>query len=106
MKKKANEFISYFNSNTYMNLTTQQESIIMALRNNNLAMLLDVGALDRIDLNFHIVADAKVHIYPLMIAVSKGRTELIEKILLNKTINVNATDPYSGVNAFWLSCLY
>ena len=57
MKKKANEFTSYFNSNTYMNLTTQQESIIMAIRQNNLSMLLDVGALDRIDLNFHIVVD-------------------------------------------------
>ena len=31
---------------------------------------------------------------------------MLTTLLQNKTVNINAIDPYSGVNSFWLACLY
>ena len=43
---------------------------------------------------------------PLMVAVAKGYVESIDLLLINKTIDINYKDNDSGVNAFWLACLY
>ena len=41
-----------------------------------------------------------------MSAVAKGNLGLTQQLLKNKTIDINAKDPQSGVNSFWLACLY
>ena len=46
------------------------------------------------------------NIYPLMTAVAKGSVKMLELILMNKTVDIDVTDPASGINSFWLACLY
>ena len=41
-----------------------------------------------------------------MSAVSKGKIMMLRELLKNKSVNIDAKDPYSGVSAFWLACLY
>ena len=45
-------------------------------------------------------------VYPLMTAVAKGDIEIIKLLLKNNSLDINVTDTNSGVNAFWLACLY
>ena len=73
--------------------------------------MLDVGGLDKTDLNFYVetpIGDGTevFRIYPLMAAVAKGSEEIIDLLLSNSTLDVNVHDPDSGVNSFWLACLY
>ena len=41
-----------------------------------------------------------------MIAAMKGDSKIIELLLQNKTIDINICDPLTGINSFWLACLY
>jgi ankyrin repeat protein len=41
----------------------------------------------------------------LMVASAKGKEEIVELILKNKTILAQKTDVF-GVNAFWIACFY
>ena len=41
-----------------------------------------------------------------MTAVAKGSVEMLELILMNKSVNIDVTDPASRINSFWLACLY
>ena len=40
-----------------------------------------------------------------MIAASKGSSEIMELLLLNKHLDIQVTNE-SGVNAFWIACFY
>jgi hypothetical protein len=40
-----------------------------------------------------------------MVASAKGKEEIVELILKNKTILAQKTDVF-GVNAFWIACFY
>ena len=44
-------------------------------------------------------------VYPIMSAASKGSEDMVELLLLNKTLNINVVNEV-GVNAFWIACLY
>ena len=46
------------------------------------------------------------HIYPLMMAVCKGYQDITDLILKNPTLDVNKKDPKTGINSFWLACLF
>ena len=41
-----------------------------------------------------------------MLAVVRGEINMIELILKNKNLDLNAKDEYSGITAIWLACLY
>lgn len=41
-----------------------------------------------------------------MTAVAKGEIQMVQLILKNKSVEINVKDPESGVNSFWLACLY
>ena len=41
-----------------------------------------------------------------MLAVARGEIQMIELILKNKNIDINAKDEYSGISSIWLACLY
>jgi ankyrin repeat protein len=41
-----------------------------------------------------------------MTAVAKGRLDIINLMLKNKGLDLNAKDIYSGINAFWLACYF
>jgi len=32
--------------------------------------------------------------------------QMLNTLLKNSTVNINVIDPWSGVNSFWLACLY
>ena len=42
----------------------------------------------------------------MLLAVAKGSIEIIKLMLLNKDLDLNIRDSYSGANAFWLACYY
>ena len=39
-------------------------------------------------------------------AVAKGSLDMVKLLLINKGIDLNVIDDYSGVNSFWLACYY
>ena len=41
-----------------------------------------------------------------MTAVAKGDIEIVKLLLKNNSLDLNVIDENSGVNAFWLACLY
>jgi ankyrin repeat protein len=41
-----------------------------------------------------------------MIAVAKGHTEIVKELLKNTSLNINVSDPGSGIYPFWLACFY
>jgi ankyrin repeat protein len=41
-----------------------------------------------------------------MIAVAKGNIHTVAEMLKNTTLDINAMDPATGINSFWLACLY
>lgn len=41
-----------------------------------------------------------------MLAVCKGHSEMIDLLLMNKSIDIDEKDPKTGINAFWLACLF
>jgi hypothetical protein len=41
-----------------------------------------------------------------MLASAVGDIEILKKILLNPTLNINIEDPKTGVNSFWIACFY
>ena len=41
-----------------------------------------------------------------MIAVAKGNIHTVSAMLKNTTLDVNAIDPVTGINSFWLAGLY
>ena len=45
-------------------------------------------------------------VYPIMTAVAKGDVDMITVMLMNKTLDINVIDLESGINSFWLACLY
>jgi len=44
-------------------------------------------------------------VYPIISAAAKGSAEMIELILINRTLNINVINE-QGINAFWVACLY
>jgi hypothetical protein len=87
-------------------------------------MFLDLGGIDKVDLNFCTKRKNKpskacqstchkedsnhfkFRIFPIMSCVAKGKVSMLNIILKNKTVNINAQDPFTGVSSFWLACLY
>lgn len=49
---------------------------------------------------------ASFMVFPLMIAVAKGDVDMIKVMLMNQTLDINVIDLESGINSFWLACLY
>ena len=41
-----------------------------------------------------------------MIAVTIGNIEIIKELLKNRSLNINVADPETGINSFWIACLY
>ena len=46
------------------------------------------------------------NVYPIMMAVCKGHIDMIDLIMQNPSVDVDKIDPKTGVNAFWLACLF
>ena len=83
-----------------------------------------MNAHEEIDLNFFANNDCKLfqnklqeviyekfvsetfRVTPLMIAVAVGNVKMVYLLLKNKSMDINAKDPDSGINAVWLACLY
>ena len=56
------------------------------------------------DLNF--LADSGHHrVYPLQIIATKGDMQMLDLVLKNSKLNINATDE-TGVNAFWMAARF
>jgi ankyrin repeat protein len=45
-----------------------------------------------------------VTVFPLLLAVTKGSTDMVKLLLSNKELDLNVTEANTGVNAFWLAC--
>jgi ankyrin repeat protein len=41
-----------------------------------------------------------------MTAATKGNLKMLDLMLRNKSLDIDVSDSNSGVNAFWLACLY
>ena len=41
-----------------------------------------------------------------MTASTKGNLKMLDLMLRNKSLDIDVSDSNSGVNAFWLACLY
>jgi ankyrin repeat protein len=57
-----------------------------------------------VDLNFYRKI-GNMHLYPIMFAAAKGSLEMINLVLMNKTVDIEVKNE-SGVNAFWIACNY
>lgn len=47
-----------------------------------------------------------MHLYPIMSCVAKGKIDMLEVMLMNKTIDIDCIEPLNHVNSFWLAALY
>ena len=73
-------------------------------------MVYDIGAMTKFDLNFQYKIqqqDENNYLgYPLIIAIAKGSSQMVDYLLLNKTANINECEPETGINSVWLACYY
>ena len=91
---------------------------MVAIKTGDTALFVDLGAHTNVDINFvvPIIQDPEKsdtnkfttieNTHPLMLAVANGQFDIIQLMLQNKTLNINCVDSDSGVNAFWIACLY
>ena len=80
----------------------------MAVRYGNYAKFVDLGGVDRVNLNFKsnvIFDNFEAPEVPLLCAAARGDETMIRLILKNKSIDINVRDSH-GINAIWLACLY
>jgi hypothetical protein len=74
----------------------------------NYAHFIDLGGVDRVDLNFErpSLEDSKsTPETPLFCAAARGSSQMMELVLMNEGLDIEHRDKM-GVNAFWLACLY
>jgi ankyrin repeat protein len=70
----------------------------------NYSLFVDLGGNTNVNLNFyHYVGETEV--YPIMSAAAKGSIEMINLVLMNRTLDIQVINN-SGVNAFWIACMY
>jgi hypothetical protein len=69
-------------------------------------LFIDIGGTDHFNLNFTANKASKANEVlesPLFCAVAKGDPQMLELVLLNKSVDIHLTS--GGINAFWLACL-
>lgn len=81
-----------------------QEDIMNSIETLNYSLFVDIGGSVDTDLNFKRKVGS-TELYPIMSATAKGSEEMMRLILMNKTVEINQLNE-SGVNAFWVACMY
>ena len=81
-----------------------QEDIMNSIETLNYSLFVDLGGSEDTDLNFKRKVGS-TELYPIMSATAKGSEEMMRLILMNKTVEINQLNE-SGVNAFWVACMY
>lgn len=87
-----------------MKLNKIQEDIMNSIETLNYSLFVDLGGSVDTDLNFKRKVGS-TELYPIMSATAKGSEEMMRLILMNKTVEINQVNE-SGVNAFWVACMY
>jgi hypothetical protein len=79
-----------------------QRDLLEAVDKNQGRQFVILGGSTTANLNFPI---SKEGTNLLMVAASKGSTQMLHLMIANKTIEINKQDRY-GVNAFWIAAFY
>ena len=85
-------------------LSKLQEDIITAIETLNYSLFVDLGCTTIVDLNFMFSSGGNL-MYPIMSAAAKGSQEMLDLVLLNKTVNIHVKND-NGVNSYWIGCMY
>lgn len=87
-------------------MTGLEKEIYQSIKFADLAKLRQLGAEESASLGFEIEISKGVFYPPILVAACRGDTECLKLLLRNKTMNINASDRETGVNAFWTAAFY
>lgn len=68
--------------------------------------MVDLGVGEQTHMNFKIEVERKRFYPPVMLCAALGFVECLKVILKNQSLDIDAVEEKSGVNAFWIAAFF